>query len=103
MNLESTSPQVMTASHPRRPPAHLSVSLKHNVPTIGNEESASGALAKADTIIKPDGSPTSPLRKQTSDDSEDTAGTNVVEWFDRSNALPATDKQDPGEISKYLD
>ncbi|KAB8293005.1 hypothetical protein EYC80_007367 [Monilinia laxa] len=91
---------VTTGSHPRRPPAHLSVSLRHDVPSIENEKPASNALVHADTAIKPDGSPTSPIRKQTSDGSEDTSGTNVNEWFDRSNARPAVAiNQDSGETS----
>ncbi|KAA8566554.1 hypothetical protein EYC84_009104 [Monilinia fructicola] len=100
MNQESGVPTVTTGSHPRRPPAHLSVSLRHDVPAIENEKPASDTLVHTDTAIKPDGSPTSPFRKQTSDGSEDTSGTNVNEWFDRSNARPAVAiNQDSGETS----
>ncbi|QSZ31151.1 hypothetical protein DSL72_000714 [Monilinia vaccinii-corymbosi] len=100
MNLESGSPKVATSSHPRRPPAHLSVSLRHDLPSVEDEKPASNARALAETSTKPDDGSASPLRKQSSDDSEDTSGTNVNEWFDRSNAGPAIAvNQDPGETS----
>ncbi|EDN97319.1 hypothetical protein SS1G_11844 [Sclerotinia sclerotiorum 1980 UF-70] len=101
MTLESGSPVVTTGSHPRRPPAHLSVSLKHDVPSVEDEKPAPCvALAKLDTADQ-DGTSTSPLMKQTSDDSEDTVGTNVNEWFDRSNTRPviAINRDESGESS----
>ncbi|KAF7876434.1 hypothetical protein EAF04_001525 [Stromatinia cepivora] len=101
MTLESGSPVVTTGSHPRRPPAHLSVSLRHDVSSIEDEKPAPcAALAKLDTGEQ-DGASTSPLRKQISDDSEDTTGTNVNEWFDRSNTRPviAINRDDSGESS----
>ncbi|KAI9643671.1 hypothetical protein NHQ30_008293 [Ciborinia camelliae] len=104
MSLESSSPIVATDSHPRRPPAHLSVSLRHNVPCIGNIKPASSTLANVDTATEPDGNSISPLREQTSEDSEDTVGTNVKDWFDHSNARPGiAPNQESGETSKWLD
>lgn len=104
MNLESATPEVATGSHPRRPPAHLSVSLRHDVPDAVSEKPTAGTLENAGTTIKPDSSPTPALGKQTSDDSEDTVGTNVNEWFERSNAQPAIAiDQDSGETSKCFE
>lgn len=104
MNLESATLEVATGSHPRRPPAHLSVSLRHDVLDAGSEKPTASTLDNVGTTIKPDSSATSALWKQTSDDSEDTVSTNVNEWFDRSNAQPtiAMD-QDSGETSKCFE
>ncbi|KAF7929906.1 uncharacterized protein EAE97_009503 [Botrytis byssoidea] len=92
---------VATASHPRRPPAHLSVSLRHDTPNpIGKEKSDLGVGKEADTATKPRSNSTSPFRKQISDDSEDTVATNVNEWFNRSNARPVIAvNQDSGDTS----
>lgn len=93
----------VTASHPRRPPAHLSVSLRHDTPDpIEKEKSDLGVVKQVDTSTKPRSNSTSPFRKQTSDDSEDTVATNVNEWFDRSNARPVVAvNQDSGDTSKF--
>ncbi|KAF7882976.1 hypothetical protein EAF00_011465 [Botryotinia globosa] len=101
MNLKSDSEMVATASHPRRPPAHLSVSLRHDTPgPIEKEKSDLGVGKEVDTATKPRSNSTSPFRKQISDGSEDTVATNVNEWFDRSNARPVIAvNQDSGDTS----
>ncbi|KAF7943464.1 hypothetical protein EAE96_011390 [Botrytis aclada] len=101
MNLESDSTMVATASHPRRPPAHLSVSLRHDTPDpIEKEKSDLSVVKQVDTSTKSRSNSTSPFRKQTSDDSEDTVATNVNEWFDRSNTRPVIAvNQDSGDTS----
>ncbi|KAF7922186.1 hypothetical protein BELL_0287g00050 [Botrytis elliptica] len=101
MNLESDSTMNATASHPRRPPAHLSVSLRHDTPDpIEKEKSDLGVVKQVDTSTKPRSNSTSPFGKQTSDDSEDTVATNVKDWFDRSNTRPVVAvNQDPGDTS----
>lgn len=101
MNSESHPTMVATACHPRRPPAHLSVSLKHTTPDpIEKEKSDLGVVKQDDTSSKPRSNSTSPFRKQKSDDSEDTVASNVNEWFDRTNTRPVIAvNQDSGDIS----
>ncbi|KAK6592531.1 hypothetical protein H4I96_11762 [Botrytis cinerea] len=101
MNSESDPSMVATACHPRRPPAHLSVSLKHTTPDpIEKEKSDLGVVKQDDTSSKPRSNSTSPFRKQKSDDSEDTVASNVNEWFDRTNTRPVIAvNQDSGDIS----
>ncbi|ESZ96811.1 hypothetical protein SBOR_2812 [Sclerotinia borealis F-4128] len=100
MDLESSSPIVTTGAHPRRSPKYLFLPLIYDGYPIGNEQVASNAIATADAATEAVGTSMSPRRKQIFDDSEDTVGTNVNEWFVRSNERPATTiNQDSGEIS----
>lgn len=104
MNSESDPTVVATACHPRRPPAHLSVSLKHTTPDpIEKEKPDLGVVKQDDTSSKPRSNSTSPFRQRTSDDSEDTVPSNVNEWFDHANTRPVTAvNQDSGDVSKFL-
>ena len=81
--------------HPRRIPAHLSVSLRHdNVPTSPQP----GETGQADSTIAVKASP-SPNR-QDSEESGRPGRSNVENWFDQSNNRPASGYDPQFEDSK---
>lgn len=81
------------STHPRRLPAHLSVSLRHESPSapssagIGNAD-ISAAMASA----------ASPNRQE----SEEGGKSNVERWFDNSNSRPETGFNLNFEDSKFM-
>ncbi|CAL3971897.1 unnamed protein product [Diplocarpon coronariae] len=80
---ERQQPASPQRSHPRRLPAHLSVSLRHDGPGAGAPPGANGALTKRATM------------KQHSDDSIDSGGC-AQKWFDHSNNRPGKGLGFPG-------
>ncbi|KAE9369545.1 hypothetical protein N431DRAFT_344739 [Stipitochalara longipes BDJ] len=78
-------------SHPRRPPAHLSVSLRHESPMAGP---ATVETTQVHRSVKGKRSPPKgDLVRRLSDDSNDSEGSaapNLQKWFDRSNRRPET-------------
>jgi flagellar hook-length control protein FliK len=106
MMLQSSSlPQSATSatSHPRRAPAHLSVSLRHE---SSASENATAAASKVQHEVKgKDGRSKSHLVTQSSDDSNDSEGStapNLQRWFDRSNKRPEIGVPRALEDSKLL-
>lgn len=75
------------SSHPRRLPAHLSVSLRHNGPSTKS--------TKGDELVSQYGKDTpfkisSRQSSNNSNGSADSPGMTVEKWFDRSNRQPET-------------
>ncbi|KAM3070018.1 hypothetical protein ACMFMG_003947 [Clarireedia jacksonii] len=90
------TPAPNVAAHPRRPPAHLSLSLKHNSPAPNHPDQSS--LTVVGTEATEDAPSFSPLEKQITEESnnsgESSGGMNVEKWFDRSNKRPSATGND---------
>jgi hypothetical protein len=101
----SAYPQSATSatSHPRRPPAHLSVSLRH---TNTAAEHGTAANSQRQNAVKGKAGPSQAGRiRQSSDDSNDSESStaaNLQKWFDRSNRRPETSFPQHVEDSKLL-
>jgi hypothetical protein len=80
-----------TSSHPRRPPAHLSVSLRHENPAASDTRAAG---RRGQQVMKGrEGAARKTLIRQSSDDSnnsEESRVPNLQKWFDHSNTRPET-------------
>lgn len=81
--------------HPRRLPAHLSVSLRHDTMPTG---SSSGEIVQTGST---NATKTSPDR-QDSEESRPSAESNVENWFDHSNNRPGSGHAPQFEDSKCL-
>jgi hypothetical protein len=90
-------------SHPRRAPAHLSVSLRHE---SSASENATAATSKVQHAVKgKDRRSKGDLVGKSSDDSNDSEGStapNLQRWFDRSNKRPEAGVPRTLEDSKFL-
>ncbi|CZR64189.1 related to period clock protein FRQ [Phialocephala subalpina] len=84
MLASSTKQQQPTATHPRRLPAHLSVSLRHEGPPTASP----AEIGNADTTVGM-ASGASPARQE-SEESGKSGESNVEKWFDHSNGRPET-------------
>ncbi|PQE32394.1 frequency clock protein [Rutstroemia sp. NJR-2017a WRK4] len=96
MEFEPTAERAV-AAHPRRPPAHLSVSLKHNnTPAVNHP--AQSSLTAVDTEATENASPFQPLEKRITEESNNSGGSsggmNVEKWFDQSNKRPSATGND---------
>lgn len=103
MDFEPRS-EVPVAAHPRRPPAHLSVSLKHNTPATNHPFQSS--LTAVGTETTENASPPQPLKKQITEESNNSGGSsggmNVEKWFDQSNKRPSATGNDILKDSKWF-
>lgn len=94
---------LQSPSYPRRSPAHLSVSMRHERPAVGN---ATATTSQAQQTVKgKKGPPQAELIRQSSDDSSDSEGSaepNLQRWFDRSNRRPERGFSHPLEDSELL-
>ncbi|KAH7382840.1 frequency clock protein [Cadophora sp. MPI-SDFR-AT-0126] len=89
---EAARPMSPRRTHPRRPPPHLSVSLRHDGPMP--EEKADEAQVETQVEAKGRSSPGVPMR-QPSDESYD-SGESGKRWFDQANKHPGKGLGFPG-------
>jgi hypothetical protein len=81
----------LQSPHPRRPPAHLSVCLRHDGPFVPSNGTDADKLSSKRAAGGLNNSPSalSPIRKPSDESNNSGESSGGGNWFDRSNKRPA--------------